>query len=128
VAAATRMKQSSDYDEDSDDEPPVRRANAVKASPRGGGAGRGRGRPKKQVINDNNNSDSEEDDEDDVGKQKVTKGKQICQYGKACYRRVDTLLCAPRFTISFVRGFGCPLLCAVSSLRTIASSLVFGFY
>jgi len=123
VAAVTRMKQSSDYDEDSDDEPPVKRTNALKASPRGGGTPRGRrGRPKKQAVSDENDSEDEiekasprgavasrgrgrpkqhatnnsdkgmeegsEDEEIDepVEKQRVTKGKQLCQYGKECYR------------------------------------------
>jgi len=100
VAAATRMKQPSDYeDDDFDDVLPARPVPAPKPVTK---TGRPRGRPPRAAgrvnkpthISDNdsdagqNNVDDHDSSEESPPKKKRAshKAKPTCQYGKECYR------------------------------------------
>jgi len=105
VAAVSRMKQPSDYeDDDFDDILPARpAAPAVKPITK---TGRPRGRPPRNakpapISDDDNDSDAGQNNMDDHGsseespaKKKHTshKTKPTCQFGKECYRSASLLV------------------------------------
>ena len=109
VAAVSRMKQPSDYeDDDFDDVLPARPIPVAKpvsktGRPRGRpprSAGSGRCRKPMQISDDNdsdvgqNNVDDYDSSEDSPVKKKHAsdKAKPTCQYGKDCYRSVSDFL------------------------------------
>ena len=105
VAAVSRMKQPSDYeDDDFDDVLPARPVSVPKpvtktGRPRGRPPGSGRGR-KTAHVSDDNDSDPGQNNVDDYDSPEETptkkkrashKAKPTCQYGKECYRLVQNI-------------------------------------
>jgi len=127
VAAVSRMKQPSDYeDDDFDDVLPARPVPVAKPATKTSPAtktGRPRGRPplsagrgqKPVHVSGDDNSDAGQNNVDDYDsseesppkkKRASGKAKPTCQYGKDCYRLVQNCL-----TISPVLSFAFPPVC-----------------